>query len=282
MENGSCYLCRQHNLKTVITLDWPIKKCLNCSLVQANPLPTQKQVDSLYQGDYWKNFSFYGAQMETHKNYFQKKIAELKKIKSAGRLLDVGCALGALLEIAEKQGFDAEGIDISDYAVKQCRRSGLKASQVIVTNLREKSYFDIITAFEVVEHELDPLRTIKKANELLKDNGLLVVTVPDSGTFTSQIMGKYWISYKNKEHLFHFTVKSLRLLLEKGGFKKIIIKADIGRYYLFTYYMERLNYYLFKSKILSGFVNFLKKIPLLNKVVVPFNPWGNIIAYANK
>ncbi|KKP37578.1 MAG: Methyltransferase type 11 [Candidatus Roizmanbacteria bacterium GW2011_GWA2_32_13] len=282
MKNNPCYLCGNNKLKIIVNLDWPIKKCLKCRLVQVNPLPKKVEVDRLYQGDYWKNFSFYGEQLTTHKNYFRKKVEELKKYKLTGKLLDVGCALGVLLEITRKQRFDVEGIDISDFAVKQCHKLGLKVSQGIIIDIKKKNYYDIITAFEVVEHELDPLLTVKTAHNLLKKNGLLVVTVPDSGTLSSRLMGKYWFSYRNKEHLFHFTVNSLKLLLKKGGFKNVKITTDIGRYYLFTYYLERFNYYLPKSKIFKKFVNFLKKIPIINSLVVPFNPWGNIIAYAVK
>lgn len=282
MKNNQCYLCGNKTLKIVVNLDWPIKKCFECGLIQINPLPSIKEVNKLYQGDYWKSLSSYGQQFSTHKNYFQKKFREIKKYHSTGKLLDIGCALGSLLEVAQKQGFRAEGIDISDFAVKQCRSFGLTATQGIITDIKKKNYYDIITAFEVIEHELDPVLTIKTIHKLLKKNGLLVVTVPNSGTLISKIMGSYWFGYRNKEHLFHYTVDSLRLLLEKGGFKKIRITSDIGRHYLFTHYLDRFNFYLIRSKILTKFINLLKKIPVINSLAVPFNPWGNIIAYAVK
>lgn len=282
MKNNSCYFCGNKKLKTIINLDWPIKKCLRCNLIQVNPLPSIREVHDLYRGDYWKSLSAYGQQFSTHKNYFQKKISEIKKYYSTGNLLDIGCALGSLLEVAQQQGFKAEGIDISDFAVKQCRKLGLSATQGVISDIKKKNHYDIITAFEVIEHELNPVLTIKTIHKLLKKNGLYVMTVPDSGTFISKIMGPYWFGYRNKEHLFHFTVDSLRPLLKKGGFKKIEITSDISRHYLFTHYLERFNFYLIRSKTLTKFINFLKKIPFINSLVVPFNPWGNIIAYAYK
>ena len=282
MKNNSCYFCGNKKLKIIINLDWPIKKCLKCHLVQVNPLPSIKEVNELYRGGYWKSLSSYGQQFSTHKNYFQKEISEIKKHYSTGKLLDVGCALGSLLEVARQQGFKAEGIDISDFAVKQCQRRGLSATQGVVTDITKKKYYDVVTAFEVIEHELNPVLTVKTIYKLLKKNGLLVMTVPNSETLISKIMGPYWFGYRNKEHLFHFTVDSLRLLLKKGGFKKIIITSDTNRHYLLTHYLERFNFYLIRSKILTKFINFLKKIPIINSLVVPFNPWNNIIAYAYK
>ncbi|MFA6016880.1 MAG: class I SAM-dependent methyltransferase [Patescibacteria group bacterium] len=282
MNKNACYLCGSKQLKLVVDLDWPIKKCLHCNLVQVNPLPSKTEVNALYQGDYWKNFSFYSSQIPAHEKYFNKKISDIKKLLKSGRLLDVGCAYGSLLKAANRQGYISEGIDISSFPVEQCRKVGLKAETGVITDIRKKNYYDIITAFEVVEHEREPLLTIKAANQLLKTNGLLVVSVPDSNSLSSKIMGKNWFGYRHKEHLFHFTKDTLNVLLRKGGFSNILIKKDIARPYLFVYYLERINFYLFKSKQLSKFILSLKKIPLINNLTVPINLWGNIIAYATK
>lgn len=282
MNNNSCYFCKNKELKTIVSLYWPIKKCPKCHLIQVSPLPSVKEVNKLYQGDYWKNFSYYSSQTPAHEKYFHKKIIDIKKLCGKGRLLDIGCAFGVLLKEADNQGFDAEGIDISDYAVKQCRKNNLKADTGVITDVKRKNYYDAVTAFEVVEHERDPLLTIKTAFQLLKPNGLLVVSVPDSNVLSAKIMGKYWFGYRNKEHLFHFSKDSLNILLIKAGFSNILIKKDIARAYLFIYYLERINYYLFKSKGLNKFISSLKKVPFINSITVPLSPWGNLIAYAFK
>lgn len=269
-------------MKLIVPLEWPIKKCLNCNLIQVNPLPTLSAVNQLYQGDYWKNFSFYSSQLPAHEKYFRQKIINIKKLRKNGRLLDVGCAYGTLIKEANNQGFIAEGIDISSYAVKQCHKFNLKATTGVVTDVKKNNYYDVITAFEVVEHERDPLLTIKTARQLLKPNGLLVISVPNSNSLSSIIMGKYWFGYRHKEHLFHFTSDSLKSLLKKAEFSNIVINKDIPRPYLFIYYLERINFYLFKSKLLNKFIIYLKKMPLIGNLSIPFNPWGNLIAYATK
>jgi SAM-dependent methyltransferase len=266
----------------IVPLDWPIKKCLNCNLIQVNPLPTLSAVNGLYQGDYWKNFSFYSSQLPAHEKYFHKKIADIKKLRKGGHLLDVGCAYGTLIKEANDQGFMAEGIDISSFAVKQCRKKNLRATTGVISDIKKSNYYDVVTAFEVVEHERDPLLTIKKAKQLLKPGGLLVVSVPNSNSWSSKIMGKYWFGYRHKEHLFHFTKDSLKTLLNRAGFLDVDINSDIPRPYLLTYYLERINFYLFKSKLLNKCISSLKKVPLINNLTVPINIWGNLIAYAVK
>lgn len=282
VKNNTCYLCKNKKLTLVVPLDWPIKKCLSCQLIQVNPLPSIVEVNKLYQGDYWKNFSFYSSQLPAHEKYFYKKIIDIKKVRKAGRLLDVGCAYGTLIGQANKQGFSAEGIDISDFAVKQCQKNNLRARTGVIGDVRKKNYYDVITAFEVLEHERDPLDALKIAIKLLKQDGLLVISVPDSASLSSKIMGKYWFGFQHKEHLFHFTKETLNLILKKSGFSNIIIKKDTGRPYLFIYYLERINFYLFKSKLLERLISSFKKIPFIKDLIVPINPWGNIITYAVK
>lgn len=282
MKSDQCYLCGNEKLKLIVPLDWPIRKCLNCNLIQVSPLPSLSAVNKLYQGDYWKNFSFYSSQLPAHKKYFRKKITDIKKLRKGGRLLDVGCAYGTLIKEANDQGFTAEGVDISGFAVKQCRKKNLKASAGVITDVRKNNYYDVITAFEVVEHERDPLLTLRTAKQLLKPGGLLVVSVPNSNSWSAKIMGRYWFGYRHKEHLFHFTKDSLNVLLKKAGFSNIIINNDIPRPYLLTYYFERINFYLLKSKKLTSLIRSLKKIPWINNLTVPINLWGNLIAYAVK
>lgn len=282
MNKNQCYLCGNKKFKIIVSLDWPIKECLKCHLIQVNPLPSEKKVHELYQGDYWKSLSSYGQQFSTHENYFQKKISEIKKYYSTGKLLDIGCALGSLLKVAQQQGFESEGIDISDFAVKKCQELGLNARQGVITNIKISEKYDVITAFEIIEHELDPILTLETIHKLLKKGGLFVMTVPNSGTLIGKIMGKYWFGYRNKEHIFHFTSETLSLILEKGGFDRVKIANDVTRHYLFTHYLERFNFYMIRSKNLKKFIDWLKKIPLVNYLIVPFNPWGNIIVYAYK
>ncbi len=278
---ATCYLC-QNLLKEVVDSPWSLKRCVNCGLVQASPLPDQESVNKLYQGDYWKNYTFYSSQISAHEKYFRQKVTEIKRYHQSGKLLDIGCAVGVLLQVAKNSGFSVYGIDVASYAVKECQKKGLPAATGTIHTIEQKNHYDVVAAYEVVEHERDPLQTAITAQKLLKTGGLFVVTVPNSETLSARLMGKNWFGYKNKEHLFHFTRQSFYLLLKKAGFTNIKIMKDDSRPYLFIYYLERFNYYSVKSEILTNLIKLLKKIPLINSLTVPLNPWGNLIAYAIK
>lgn len=282
MQINKCAVCASANLMLVVNQKWPLYSCRDCGLVQVSPTPSKSEVAKLYQGDYWKNYDFYISQIPAHQKYFKKKIEEIKKYRKSGKLLDVGCATGVFLREAGNNGFTADGIDISKYAVSLCQKHHLSAKQGVVADIEKANYYDIVTLFEVVEHEPNPLSVIKSVKKLLKNHGLLVVTVPDSASLSARLMGPYWFGYRNKEHLFHFSKKSLDLLLRKQGFQSIKITKDTYRAYLATYYLERLNYYLFQSKLVGKIIVFLKRIPGFNRLTIPLNPWGNLIAFAVK
>ena len=281
MEN-CCYLCGKKNLKLITAHNWPIKECRDCGLIQAFPLPSQKQVLLLYRGNYYRNYGPYGSQEKAHRYYFRQKMKQIKQSVNSGKLLDIGCSLGALLEEAEEAGYDASGIDISGYAVNYCRKKNLIAKKNIITDVKNYQKYSVITAFEIIEHERNPLASCQKIFSLLKQTGLFVCSVPDSNTLTKRLMGKYWFGFRNKEHLFHFNKQTLSVLLKKAGFRNISVKTDHGRPYQFLYYLERVNFYLLKSPYLDKLITHLKKIPIIDKIDLPFNPWGNLIAFAEK
>jgi predicted SAM-dependent methyltransferase len=87
-------------------------------------------------------------------------------------------------------------------------------------NFPRKS-FDLITFSAVVEHLYDPIKTIREGRELLKDDGILMILVPNIESATSQLFGPYWYHLDVPRHLYHFSFRTARKLLKKTGFKSI-------------------------------------------------------------
>lgn len=278
---NNCQLCHKNNFKLIVKTNWPIKRCLSCGLVQTNPLPSKKEVNDLYQGDYYKNFTPYLSQLNSHQQYFCQQLKDIKKFVKAGRLLDLGCALGPLLMEAEKQGFKAEGVDISSYAVRYCREYGLSAETGTVFSVKKNNYYDVVAAFELIEHEIAPLKMLQAAFQLLKKNGLIVITTPNYDSFSRKLFGRFWIGYRHREHLYFFTPKTIKAMLEKAGFSDIVIRNDIPRPYTLDYFFRRpadyIPYNIFKRLLLF----MAKKTEKIN-ISLPINPWGNLIIYGRK
>jgi SAM-dependent methyltransferase len=99
----------------------------------------------------------------------------------AGKVLEVGCGLGQLLEILNRDGCEAEGVDISEYAVQRCREKGLRARVANAENLPfEDSSFDYVVGEHLLEHCDDPMKALREMLRVAK-NGVVVIVPGHTG-----------------------------------------------------------------------------------------------------
>jgi 2-polyprenyl-3-methyl-5-hydroxy-6-metoxy-1,4-benzoquinol methylase len=112
---------------------------------------------------------------------YKVMLNELRHLEK-GRLLDIGCGEGVLLENAKRQGFDVTGIDFSEQAVELCHQKNLDAICLDIEGeeLPFNEEFDIVIAVEIIEHLYDYYRFLASANNCLRQNGLLFLTTPNS------------------------------------------------------------------------------------------------------
>ena len=81
------------------------------------------------------------------------------------------------------------------------------------------SFFDVITMYHVLEHLYDPREALSKAYQLLRSEGLLVVAVPNFDSLQARLFRQRWYHLDAPRHLYHFTPRTLKMLLHKAGFK---------------------------------------------------------------
>src|ERR1044071_2175485 len=129
------------------------------------------------------------------------------------RILDVGCGTGANLLMLSKYG-DAEGVDISEDALAFCRERGL--DKVKLGAAEELPYedgtFDLVTAFDVVEHMDNDLAGLKEMRRVLRPGGRVLLFVP---TF----MFLWGLQDDVSHHRRRYRLSQLRRVLERAGFE---------------------------------------------------------------
>lgn len=154
----------------------------------------------------------------------KKFIREIKKHKSGGTLLDVGCAMGFFVEIALGVGFDAYGFDPSDFAVANAGKlnghARVRKGAIHTVDYPKKS-FDVITLFDVFEHLGNPRRDLKRLYSFLKDDGILVVATGNTESTMAKFLGRRWTFYIPPQHLFFYNRENLTQLFEKEHFVPI-------------------------------------------------------------
>jgi cyclopropane fatty-acyl-phospholipid synthase-like methyltransferase len=188
-------------------------------------MPTQSELSdyyaSAYAGGRYTHFASAGDVRSLIASHRAQRVSELV---SPGHWLDIGCSTGDFVAAALEAGARGEGIDISGPAVEQARARGLVAHHSGVEDFEPAEPFDAITAFDVVEHLLDPRDFLTRVCEWLRPGATLVLTTPDvSSLYPRLLMGRHWFYYWPDEHLFYFEPSTISCLLTEVGFVDVSV-----------------------------------------------------------
>ena len=212
---------------------YPLLKCKNCGLIRPNPLPynNSTKIKVYNKAD---NIHFYNSKLkvietenEDYKRYFKYFIPYqdlIKKYNIKGKALDIGCGAGHLLEVFKKNNLISEGTEINPLLVNALKpKFKVYFGEVENSKIKKDSY-DLITFNQVLEHIEKPEEFIKKVNELLKQNGKIILAVPYLYGLVPTIIRKYWYGISKGQHLNFFSKKGLKILLERNGFEILEFK----------------------------------------------------------
>ena len=190
-----------------------IYRCRQCKAIYLGKYDTEYD-DGLYE--YYRNYQ--GKPKEaiydplTVKSYL--KVLDLFAQHIPGRtILDVGCGKGDFVDAAILAGWDINGIELAQPAVEIAQGYGLPVERLdFFSDLIEPSSKDIVTLFEVIEHLADPVRFLRRAEEVVKPGGLVYLTTPNYDSLDRRLLGITW-PVIHREHLTYFTPETLLSML---------------------------------------------------------------------
>src|SRR5436305_7978564 len=141
MPEHRCPLCAATDVRVCYDLKTlRILRCRSCTMMWLDPPPQPEALDDVYNENYFSNKQFFGGENESIYGYFdylaerhhkqqayQSLIQEVRQRLpefhvSRSRLLDVGCGLGYLMDVAHDAGFDVHGIDVNPAAIAAIHR----------------------------------------------------------------------------------------------------------------------------------------------------------------
>jgi 2-polyprenyl-3-methyl-5-hydroxy-6-metoxy-1,4-benzoquinol methylase len=147
------------------------------------------------------------------------RIKTIEKYVNKGKLLDIGCGFGELLDKAKTCGWKSHGVELSEYSAKMARKNiGIKVFNGTLDDAKFPSgEFDAITMIEVIEHLEDPLSTLKECRRVLRKGGIIVMQTGNIDGLYARLKGKNW-PYFLLGHLTYFSKRTLSMMLKKTGF----------------------------------------------------------------
>lgn len=142
-----------------------------------------------------------------------------------GRLLDIGCALGIYTKAFLDAGFDAYGVDISEFAISEAQKrlpvDRVKRCDIDKNNIPFDASFDIFWMWDVLEHSVNPKAILNKISENAPQGSYLFLRTSNANSLTHQIFRFDWEGYSDYSHygIDQVTAKSLRRWLDESGWK---------------------------------------------------------------
>lgn len=209
--------------------------CKKCFTLFVNPRPSFKDIERFYSYSkstcFWVNKFFKPVAEIRRKEIFKPRaeyIAEIIRRKNRLIVGDIGAGFGIFLEelrnILPSNQYIA--IEPSYEMATICSNKHLLVRQKCLEDIATNEMrFDVLTAFELIEHLYDPRKFFKKVHSLLKPNGYFFMTTLNVEGFDVAFLWDKSKSVMPPHHLNFLNPRSIKYLLEKNGFKIVEIST---------------------------------------------------------
>ena len=219
-----CPVCGSGELRDLFA---GIQECQHCQLAFVNPLRP-------YRGEHESREYFLNDYLRLHAANRDNSLAERRahmaemrryfQLPEHARLLDVGCALGFMLQEAKAAGWEAIGIETSGFAAEYASQH--TECQVYQGTLQQVALpsesFDVVTLMDVLEHIAEPLDLMREIYRVLRPGGIVYVVTPNFGSFFVRLYGPQSYAVWPDQHVVYFRRGSIKQLLLMCGFRRVV------------------------------------------------------------
>jgi len=249
-----------------------ILKCVDCGLIY---VPRNEALDKLLQ-------TFYTLQ-KVDEEYIVEEYGRRKSARNIlnklsvlcdgslkKKLLDVGTGPAFFVSEATKMGWDAMGIESSEesciFSKEKLRLSTISLGGLEVLESYPNNMYRVITAWDFIEHILEPIKFLELVFSKLEPGGVLAISTPRFDSLASKVFKEKWHAII-PSHITFFTNEVLLSYLKKIGFEVVGLRTHT-RYFSIQYLLNR----LFHKNNQSS----------LGKIVIPINLLDEIEVYCRK
>lgn len=243
---------------TVSRETFSIVSCANCGFHFTNPIPASDKI-----GDYYKSES-YVSHSSTNKGLINKlyqrvrkhtlkqKLVLVSRLANGKSILDIGAGTGHFLNVCQQAGWNTLGLepdaDARDFAKKEF---GVELKSTDELHDLAPNSKDVITMWHVLEHVYELRKDVEQIVKVLKEDGVLIVAVPNWNSFDAKHYQEFWAAYDLPIHLYHFVPTDIKTLF--GQFQMEV--TEILPMKFDAYYVSMLSEKYKGGNIIKAFFN---------------------------
>ena len=184
-----------------------------------------------------------------------KKVEQLNGGRR-GRVLDIGCGRGLLLQQFKQLGWEVQGTELDDKSAafpREVLGLPIQTGELAEMNFPDE-HFDAVIMWHVLEHVPTVPTLMAEVSRILKPGGILLVGVPNFGSIEARFCQAGWFHLDVPRHLNHFTKAVLREKLSVAGFKPENFSWFAPEYDSFSFVQSILNRIGLRHNLLYNFL----------------------------
>jgi 2-polyprenyl-3-methyl-5-hydroxy-6-metoxy-1,4-benzoquinol methylase len=239
-EDVVCCLCGIPGTLVHDLAPFGVVRCPQCELVFISPRLRPEALQRLYDDVGYFEGGVYGAgvsgadagapgsggrfspAMLLQRAWTAGRLRLLDRVRGGGpvggRLLEVGAGYGLFLAAARDAGWTTSGVELSRTGAAHARsQQGLDVFCGQLEDAPLQPGFDVVCAWDTVEHVPDPLAFWRTVRSLVADDGVVLFSTPYYSSLPARLLGTRWWTLKPNEHIWHFTPRTHALLLARAG-----------------------------------------------------------------
>ncbi|MDC1315997.1 class I SAM-dependent methyltransferase [Alphaproteobacteria bacterium] len=224
---AKCLICNSKKISFFVNkYKWNMDRCLKCGLIFTNPYPSNDQINYYYSSE-MKEFenNFFKETYNERTNLFLPRAKIIAKLlRNKGNLLDIGSGIGIFINSMNKisSKLHITACDINEEAIIEINSSFPQVNTLNcdLKDINEDVKYDCITLWDTFEHLVDPKILLKKASNLLKKNGYLILSTPNTLSLEWMVAGNEHVQILPPGHVNLYNTKNIEIILKK----KFVIK----------------------------------------------------------
>jgi 2-polyprenyl-3-methyl-5-hydroxy-6-metoxy-1,4-benzoquinol methylase len=208
-------------------------RCGDCGALHQSSAPRGSELHDRYRA---MSDELYLQEEEGRRRHARRLLDVLASYVPRGRLLDVGCCYGLMLDEARRRGYDVEGVELSVDAGRYARETlglpvrALALEDDALSDALDSERYDAVLAVDVLEHFDEPVAALDRLCALLAPGGTLLIVTPDPSSLVARVAGSRWWCYQ-PAHMCLIPRKKVHELLRERG---LTVEEDFPLVHTFT------------------------------------------------